>query len=151
MWSAQAYGAVMSDEAVPVRRIVVALDRSEHSRGALRRGATEAIDHSGRLEVLRAWSYLDQPGPSFDPHYGEAKVREEVSQIVDEVLGDDRPADTTFVIVNDLPARAIIEASHGAFMLVLGARGTGGFRGLLLGSVSQQAVNHASCPVLIVR
>jgi nucleotide-binding universal stress UspA family protein len=53
--------------------------------------------------------------------------------------------------VNDLPARAVLEASEGAWMVVLGARGLGGFKGLLLGSVSQQVVHHAPCPVLIVR
>jgi nucleotide-binding universal stress UspA family protein len=132
-------------------RIVVALDRSEHSRQALRRGSIEAGDHDGRLEVLRAWTYLDQPGPGFDPNYGEAKVRDEVARTVDEVLGADRPANTTLLIVNDLPGRAILEAANGAFVVVLGARGVGGFAGLRIGSVSRHVVNHASCPVLIVR
>ena len=53
-------------------------------------------------------------------------------------------------VVNDLPARALLEAGKGAWTLVLGSRGLGGFQGLLLGSVSQQVVHHAACPVLIV-
>ena len=58
--------------------------------------------------------------------------------------------DTVLRVVNDLPARALLEAGKGAWTLVLGSRGLGGFKGLLLGSVSQQVVHHASCPVLIV-
>jgi len=52
--------------------------------------------------------------------------------------------------VNDLPARALLTAADGASMLVVGSRGLGGFKGLLLGSVSQQVAHHALCPVLIV-
>ncbi len=127
------------------------MDGSEPSRRALRRAADEAKSHQGRLEVLRAWDYLDQPGPRFDPEFGEDKVRVETEQFVDEVLGTDRPADIEFLIVNDLPARAVLTAAEGAWVVVLGARGLGGFKGLLLGSVSQQVVNHSPCPVLVVR
>jgi nucleotide-binding universal stress UspA family protein len=48
-------------------------------------------------------------------------------------------------------ADTLIAAAEGADMLVVGNRGRGGFRGLLLGSVSQQIAHHATCPVVIVR
>ena len=53
-------------------------------------------------------------------------------------------------MVNDLPARAILGRADGAWLVVVGSRGLGGFKGLLLGSVSQQIVHHAPCPVLVV-
>ena len=48
------------------------------------------------------------------------------------------------------PAPALVECSKGADLLVVGSRGLGGFGGLLLGSVSQQCVQHAACPVVVV-
>jgi nucleotide-binding universal stress UspA family protein len=49
------------------------------------------------------------------------------------------------------PAVAILEEGAGAEMIVVGRRGLGGFKSLLLGSVSQQVVQHATCPVLVVQ
>lgn len=49
------------------------------------------------------------------------------------------------------PASALLEVASDADVLVVGSRGLGGFKGLLLGSVSQQCVHHAPCPVVVVR
>ena len=57
------------------------------------------------------------------------------------------------VVVPDDPAKAIVAAAdeRGASLIVAGSRGRGGFKGLLLGSTSQKILQHASCPVMIVR
>ncbi len=133
------------------RRVVVGVDGSELNRDALQRAAIEAVAHGALLQIVHAWNFLDQPGPEFDPHYGEAAARARIEAFVDEALGGDRPDSTEVVLVNDHATGALLDASHGAFTLVVGARGLGGFRGILLGSVSQHLVHHATCPVLIVR
>ena len=118
---------------------------------ALQRAAVEAAAHGAVLEVLHAWNYLDQQGPQFDPHYGEDKARANADQIVTDVLGTDRPADLVVTVVNDHPVPALLGAASGAFTLVVGARGLGGFKSLMLGSVSHHVVQHAACAVLVVR
>ena len=134
------------------RRVVVGVDGSSSSRHALRRAVDEAFAHDATLEVVMAWSLLDQmTGAPFDPNYGDAEARAELERILDEELGDHRPPSTVVRVDNDLPARALLAAANGAWLVVVGDRGLGGFRGLLLGSVSNQVAHHAPCPVLIVR
>ncbi|MSY25421.1 MAG: universal stress protein, partial [Actinobacteria bacterium] len=47
-------------------------------------------------------------------------------------------------------ARALLDAASDADLLVVGSRGHGGFTGVLVGSISQQSVQHATCPVVVV-
>jgi nucleotide-binding universal stress UspA family protein len=132
------------------RRIVVGVDGSAGSRRALRRAAEEARAHGAVLEVVTAWNMLDQvTATEFDPDYGEARARADLQEIVAAELGADGPP-VSLRVENDLAARALLDAADGAWLLVVGSRGLGGFKGLLLGSVSQQVAHHAHCPVLIV-
>jgi nucleotide-binding universal stress UspA family protein len=134
----------------PQPRVVVGVDGSANSRRALRRAAEEVRAHGATLEVVLAWNLLDEvTAPEFDPHYGEATARRDLEVIVSEELGDDH-VEATLRIENDLPARVLLRAADGAWLVVVGSRGLGGFKGLLLGSVSQQIAHHAPCPVLIV-
>src|SRR5690606_19828439 len=71
--------------------------------------------------------------------------------IVDRVVGAEVAGRITYKAVNDLPARALLEASADADMVVVGARGMGGFKGMLLGSVSQNVLHHSRVPVAVVR
>lgn len=54
-------------------------------------------------------------------------------------------------VVRDRPRDELLERSRSAQLLVVGSRGRGGFRGMLLGSTSQALIQHAACPVMIVR
>jgi nucleotide-binding universal stress UspA family protein len=66
----------------------------------------------------------------------------------DELTG----VDVRRTVVDDRhPAEALLDASREADLLVVGARGRGGFSELMLGSVSHSVVLHAVCPVVVVR
>jgi nucleotide-binding universal stress UspA family protein len=131
--------------------VVVGVDGSEGARRALRWAATEARLRHATLRVIHAWSYLDQPAGTFDPTYGDDDARRLLDQAVASLGPDGEGLEIERLTVCDLPTRGLLEAATGADVLVVGARGLGGFQGLLLGSVSQQVASHAPCPVVIVR
>lgn len=133
-----------------MEHIVVGIDGSEDAKTALRWAVAEARAHSARLEVVLAWSYLDQPTVEFNPDYGEPVARAALDLMVEQV----GPVDDIEIVrtcVNDLPARALISAAEGADLLVVGSRGLGAIKGMVLGSVSQQIVTRATCSVAVIR
>lgn len=139
--------------------IVVGVDGSEQSQRALEWAAREAALRQAPLTVLTvhqvvqsAWTGNPVVSPEDRPE--EAKARQAAEEATNEVigkLGDARPASVTVRAVSGLPARELVDASQDADLLVVGSRGGGGFRGLLAGSVSMQVVNHAECPVVVIR
>ena len=134
--------------------IVVGVDGSEHSAAALRWAAREAELHGGKLTAVLVWDLFNQRHPDgskrFDPAYDEAHADAALLAAVEAALGPDAAASVGRRPVCDVPAQGLIEAAKGADLLVVGARGLGGFRGLLLGSVSQQCLHHAPGPIAIV-
>jgi nucleotide-binding universal stress UspA family protein len=133
---------------------VAGVDESEGAAAALRWAKHEADLRGRPLTAVLAWGYLDQhvpwPGESIDPSYSAANAEASLDATLERVLGTDRASGIRRLVVCDLSALALLQASEGAALLVVGARGLGGFRGLLLGSVSQHCLRHARCPVAIV-
>lgn len=138
-----------------VRRIVVGVDESAGAADALRWALAEAQLRDAELTAVLAWDLLDQhhavAGERFDPSYGSAEAEAAVRRYVAEAVGDEAAAAVHTAAVCDLPARALLDASATADLVVVGARGLGGFRGLLLGSVSQHCLHHTTVPIAIVR
>jgi nucleotide-binding universal stress UspA family protein len=134
------------------RRVVAGVDGSSCSVLALQwAGYAAALLHA-RLEVVMAWEYPPSFGwasiaPEWDPVQDAQKVLAETAQAA---FGDNPPADLALVVREGGAARTLLEESQGAVLLVVGSRGHGGFVGLLLGSVSANVAEHASCPVLII-
>jgi nucleotide-binding universal stress UspA family protein len=137
-----------------MKRIVVGIDCSDHSAAALRWAAEVGTATGAEVVAVMAWSYLDQRhrdgSTGFDPKYSEADVQAEVEAFVTQELGDGAGS-VTIETPNALPSHALIDASESADLVVVGSRGLGGFKGLLVGSVSKQVLEHARCSVTLVR
>ncbi len=136
-----------------MERFIVGVDGSAGSEDALRWAAEEARLRGASLTAVLAWNFLDQYHADgeqrFDPGYDEAAAREALDAAVARALGEGA-GDVERRVVCDLPSTALLDASEDADLLVVAARGLGAFRGLVLGSVSQRCLEHATCPVAIV-
>jgi nucleotide-binding universal stress UspA family protein len=136
-------------------RIVVGVDGSEHADDALRWAQRDAQLHDHELVALLAWGLFNQLHVGhegrFDPDYGPADAAAALAAVVEEAVGAEAAARIHRRAVCDLPARALVDAAKGADLLVVGPRGLGGLRELLLGSVSSACLHHAHCPVAVVR
>jgi nucleotide-binding universal stress UspA family protein len=140
--------------------IVVGVDHSKGAKAALRFALEEARLRQATLHVVHAWQfgYIGATGlEGWLPAAGGEldDFRKGAAAALDETLKE-VAADTDSVTIErraeqGTPAEVLIEESQGADLLVVGSRGHGGFAQLLLGSVSQQCAQHASCPVVIVR
>ncbi len=135
--------------------VVVGSDGSELSEAAISVGFTQADRRGLPLTVVHAWApeyvgagiaYLAEDAP---------QVAEEEEALAAEVLAGwaEKYPDVTVrrVFIRAHPVAALVDASKGAELVVVGSRGRGGFAGLLLGSVSQGVLHHAHCPVMVVR
>ncbi len=138
--------------------IVVGVDGSAEAGAALRWALDEAALKGANLAVVHAYS-APVPYEAFyaaGGHWPEMaeEARRAAEELVDEVLsGVEVPEGVEIsrqIVENVNPARALIDLSKDAAMVVVGSRGRGGFAGLLLGSVSQQVVSHARCPVVVI-
>ncbi len=135
-----------------MERIVVGIDGSEGSEAALRWAVAEARLRGAMISAVTAWSaMLSSPGPDLLPvdlmPYEEA-ANATLREVLDKVPSEGVTIEVAVAV--GAPADALLKASHGASLVVVGSRGRGGFAGLLLGSVSQQIAHHARCPVVII-
>ena len=145
-------------EPAPAGSIVVGHDGSKGAEEALSMALELAQQLAAPVVVSRAWSIATAPRPAgwefgYVPAMGEftAAVREELERDARPVAEKFPTVPITYEPVHAPPAKSLIAISHEARMLVVGTRGRGGLTGMLLGSVSEQCVRHAACPVLVVR
>lgn len=158
--AAHAHGrvTVVAAEGNPDGPVVVGVDGSPVSDAAVAEAFRQASLRNVPLRAVHTWTPLDA-----DALHGYGIGADEVARMTQdavEVLAErlagyaqDYP-DVTIErsVLPEEPAKALIdEAGADASLLVVGSRGRGGFRGLLLGSTSQKVMHHADCPVMVVR
>lgn len=136
--------------------VVVGDDGSACSQEAVRWAARAAHAFGLPLHIVRAWRLLSSPRPeSWAPGYApplrdwERAVKDELSTTWTPRLAEVTPFEVH--AVHGEPVTALVEASRGAEMVVVGSRGHGPLFGMLLGSVAQGVARDARSPVVIVR
>jgi nucleotide-binding universal stress UspA family protein len=138
--------------------IVVGVDGSDQSDRVLEWAMREAGLRQAPLTVITVHQVASSPWTGSSIVYPEdkpeqEKARKAAEEEVSKISGrlDSAPPSVTVNAVNGQAAKALIDASGDADLLVVGARGAGGFVGLLMGSVSTHVAHHANCPVVIIR
>ena len=145
----------MSDR--PRSTIVVGVDGSEPSMEALRWAVRHAQLTGAALRVVTAWTFPDEPTPfgivpdlPLPPgQLDEVEARLEAA--VAETGARGAGVEVTTEVVRGHAASVLVDAARHAELLVVGNRGRGVLAEVLLGSVSEHCLRHATCPVVVLR
>lgn len=144
----------------PTGPVLLAVDGSPAGEAAVGFAFAEATLRGADLVALHAWNtWSESAHEGYGDHLSVVvdleRLQEEEQRLLDETMApwQERHPEVTVErrLVRSRIRPALIEASQEAQLLVTGARGRGGFTGLLLGSVSQALLHHAHCPVAVVR
>jgi nucleotide-binding universal stress UspA family protein len=144
--------------------IVVGVDGSPASQAALRWAAEEAQIRGARLVAVHAWSFLP-PAPLAEPgmmpmpgidYAGtidaeRSAVEAEMDALLAEAFPDGPPVAVERMLLERGAGDALEEAAREADLVVVGSRGRSGLTAALLGSVSKHVLQHAACPVVVVK
>jgi nucleotide-binding universal stress UspA family protein len=139
--------------------IVVGVDGSAGARAALEFAAREAALRQARLRIVCAWEIPPAVyGGGFAPTLDQSTLdgfRDGAETIVNEAVAAAKELQPTIECegkaMQGQPAEVLLQEARDAELIVVSNRGHGGFASLLLGSVSHQVVQHAPCPVTVVR
>jgi len=138
--------------------IIVGIDGSSHSRRALEWAIDEAAIRHVPLTVLTVQQAITgywgapvvYPGDADLTEHARKVAQDEIDIALGKLAADSRPPEVSVLAVAGLPAEEILGVAKDADMIVLGTRGAGGFKKLLMGSVSVAVTHHARCPVVVI-
>jgi nucleotide-binding universal stress UspA family protein len=136
--------------------VVVGVDGSPESIAALSWAGRYGAATGAVVWALHIWHYPTSAGlpPGITPESADDEVKANQRKELDEAIVKanlDPAAQVESRIAYGHPAQVLINESQNVSLIVIGHRGRGGFTGMLTGSVSMQVVNHAACPVVVVR
>lgn len=135
----------------PVPVIVVGVDGSDESAGALRWAAGQAAMTGASLRAIASWrwpNYLTRVPPGVDMAEDTTRT---LHDAVTAVRADFPDLDITEHVVQGPAGPSLLQHAANAALLVVGARGRAAFPGMLLGSVAEYCVRNGPCPVVVVR
>jgi len=145
----------------PTGRVLVGVDGSEGSRAALAAAVDEALRRGAEVTALVTYGATDlytDPRTVTVPSLAELRSGHEArtDSLVQEVLADrgvpdGAPPTIRVEAVEGSAREVLVDRARSADLLVVGSRGRGAFRALLLGSTALHCAMHAPCPVLVVR
>jgi nucleotide-binding universal stress UspA family protein len=136
--------------------VVVGVDGSRTSEAAIPFAFEAAASRDAPLVAVHTWMDLAVEGAWGMPmdEAGWESVKAEELELLGERLAECTKAypgvSVQRVVTRDRPAHTLLDHAKTAQLVVVGSRGRGGFRGLLLGSTSQALIYHATCPVAVV-
>ena len=136
-------------------RVVVGVDGSENGYKALAWAARHAQRRGAHLDVVLAWhspaGAVTPMGMAYVPPPTET-IKADAERRMERTLSsyDLSEIEHDAIIAERDAASLLCELGEGADLLVVGSRGLGGFKGLILGSVSARCANECPCPVAIV-
>lgn len=133
--------------------VVVGVDGSPQALAALRWAAQYAQASGAALRAVTAWRYPTTYGiaPDWSEAHFAADAAEQLRASVSAALGDSPPVLVETAVIEGRPAPVLLAEARDADLLVVGSHGRGHFAGMLVGSVSTHCVEHAACPVVVVR
>ncbi len=140
---------------LPTRPILVGIDYSPDSMAAVEYGAWEAQRRRLPLRIVHALGALPAYGPGAGAGYLVGAMVRDASRLLgdatERVERRHPGLQVSHTVLTGGAAAALVAESASATLVVLGARGVGGFAELLTGSVSAQVAAHAHAPVVVVR
>ena len=149
--------AVPPDGLAAAGPVVVGIDDPSHNPDVLRVAHVEAQAMGKPLVVLHIWQELvfgtpfDLTTVLADPDVITAEAQRVISEAMESYRDQFPQVETSLEVAQGFPRDVLVQRSRSASALVIGARGKGGFLGLLLGSTSRAVVRNAHCPVIVVR
>lgn len=132
-------------------RMIVGVDGSPHAGHALAWAVARSERTGDAVDAVFAWNVFNQgfhePGEKLQPDFGDAEAR----VLLDQMIADyDVPGPVNARAVHGSAPEALVGLATSDDLMVVGARGLGGFKGLLLGSVSAKVLELAPCPVVVI-
>lgn len=150
----EAEGPVKADQIDFAGRVVVGLDALGSRSPALGKAVAYAQEHGKAVALVSVNGALSGTPSWFQDEFNQARYFHEadqkLTQISDEIAAEHPELTVEHHIFVGRPARILMNATHSADLVVVGSRGIGGFRGLLLGSVSQAVLENATGSVMVV-